>query len=133
PTNSDTSISGGGGREFRRPALAAAFTPHHSAEHENGCRKPRTNGPRRSRNINPRNLTMQFSRRSMLQSVSCGFGYLALQALVGKPALAATTSAPAASSGLAAKAPALAPRAKRVIFLCMSGGPAQLDTFDYKP
>ena len=26
-----------------------------------------------------------------------------------------------------------APRAKRVIFLCMSGGPAQLDTFDYKP
>lgn len=76
---------------------------------------------------------MQFSRRSMLQSVSCGFGYLALQALVGKPALAATTSAPAASSGLAAKAPALAPRAKRVIFLCMSGGPAQLDTFDYKP
>ena len=24
-------------------------------------------------------------------------------------------------------------RAKRVIFLCMSGGPAQLDTFDYKP
>jgi len=76
---------------------------------------------------------MQFSRRSMLQSVSCGFGYLALQALVGKPALAATTSAPAASSGLTAKAPALAPRAKRVIFLCMSGGPAQLDTFDYKP
>lgn len=76
---------------------------------------------------------MQFSRRSMLQSVSCGFGYLALQALVGKPAAAATTSAPAASSGLTARAPALAPRAKRVIFLCMSGGPAQLDTFDYKP
>ena len=24
-------------------------------------------------------------------------------------------------------------RAKRVIFLCMSGGPAHLDTFDYKP
>jgi hypothetical protein len=73
---------------------------------------------------------MQFSRRSMLQTVSCGFGYLALQALVGKPALAA---APTPASGLAAKAPAIAPRAKRVIFLCMSGGPAHLDTFDYKP
>jgi len=76
---------------------------------------------------------MQLSRRSMLQSVSCGFGYLALQALVGKPAVAAAPAAPTPASGLAAKAPAIAPRAKRVIFLCMSGGPAHLDTFDYKP
>ena len=34
---------------------------------------------------------------------------------------------------LAARTPPLAARAKRVVFLCMSGGPAQLDTFDYKP
>ncbi len=26
-----------------------------------------------------------------------------------------------------------APKAKRVIFLCMAGGPSQLETFDYKP
>ncbi len=37
-----------------------------------------------------------------------------------------------AIANLSARAPQL-PRAKRVIFLCMSGGPAQLDTFDYKP
>ncbi len=62
------------------------------------------------------------TRRQLLQSASCGFGYLALQALCQRQvaqAASASTSGPA--------------RAKRVIFLCMSGGPAQLDTFDYKP
>ncbi len=70
---------------------------------------------------------MQYSRRAMLQSTACGFGYLAMQALCGEQALAA------AGTGLAERQPKLAARAKRVIFLCMSGGPAQLDTFDYKP
>jgi hypothetical protein len=63
----------------------------------------------------------------MLQSTSSGFGYLALQALCGEQ------SAVAATGGLAEQRPPLAARAKRVIFLCMSGGPAQMDTFDYKP
>ncbi|MBC8356096.1 MAG: DUF1501 domain-containing protein [Planctomycetes bacterium] len=69
---------------------------------------------------------MQYSRRSMLQSTSCGFGYLALQALCGEQASAST-------DGLAERTPPLTARAKRVIFLCMSGGPAQMDTFDHKP
>jgi hypothetical protein len=60
-----------------------------------------------------------FDRRHFLQSASCGFGYLAFSGL-----------AQAASSERLPRFPA---RAKRVIFLCMSGGPAQLDTFDYKP
>ncbi|MGB7345801.1 MAG: DUF1501 domain-containing protein [Pirellulaceae bacterium] len=68
---------------------------------------------------------MQFSRRNMLQTASCGFGYLALEALCQSTAMAG--NAPMRS---AIKVPA---RAKRVIFLCMSGGPAQLDTFDFKP
>jgi hypothetical protein len=70
---------------------------------------------------------MNYSRRNMLQSASCGFGYLALQALCGEQASAATTAP------LAPRTPPLFARAKRVIFLCMSGGPAHLDTFDYKP
>jgi hypothetical protein len=70
---------------------------------------------------------MKFSRRNMLQSASCGFGYLALQGLLGEDVRAASTS------GLAPKLATHAARARRVIFLCMSGGPAQLDTFDYKP
>ena len=70
---------------------------------------------------------MNFSRRNILQSASCGFGYLALQGLLGDQAQAASTG------GLAPKIATHPARAKRVIFLCMSGGPAQLDTFDYKP
>ncbi len=70
---------------------------------------------------------MKVSRRGMLQASSCGFGFLALQALCGQK------SASASPAGLATRTPPLAARAKRVIFLCMSGGPAQMDTFDYKP
>ena len=70
---------------------------------------------------------MKYSRRAMLQSASCGFGYLALQGLCGELVANASTG------GLAEQTPPLAARAKRVIFLCMSGGPAQMDTFDYKP
>lgn len=68
---------------------------------------------------------MIYSRRHMLQATSCGFGFLALQALCGQAA--------AAPVGLVTRPPQFAARAKRVIFLYMSGGPAQLDTFDYKP
>lgn len=64
------------------------------------------------------------TRRTMLQTASCGFGYLALQSLCQQ-----TLASPAAE----VDTPTIKPRAKRVIFLCMSGGPAQLDTFDYKP
>ena len=70
---------------------------------------------------------MEYSRRSMLQSASCGFGYLALQALCSEQVAASTGGA------LAPQTTPLHARAKRVIFLCMSGGPAHLDTFDYKP
>ena len=58
----------------------------------------------------------------MLRTASCGFGYLALNALCAQQAPAGPM-----------RMPPLRARAKRVIFLCMSGGPAQLDTFDYKP
>ncbi|MCH2026075.1 MAG: DUF1501 domain-containing protein, partial [Verrucomicrobiales bacterium] len=63
----------------------------------------------------------EFSRRQMLSAGSCGFGALAFSGLSN--ALMATQNN---SNDLKA-------RAKRVIFLCMPGGPAHLDTFDYKP
>ncbi|QDU60234.1 hypothetical protein Pan216_10730 [Planctomycetes bacterium Pan216] len=72
---------------------------------------------------------MNYSRRAMLRSTSCGFGYLALQALRGQAALAEGSGKVAPGTGT----PQTRARAKRVIFLCMSGGPAHLDTFDYKP
>jgi hypothetical protein len=54
------------------------------------------------------------SRRDLLRRAACGFGGLSLAALANA-------------------APMIPPRAKRVIFLYMSGGPSQMDTFDYKP
>ncbi|MBI1373218.1 MAG: DUF1501 domain-containing protein [Phycisphaera sp.] len=48
----------------------------------------------------------------------------------GSPARAAQA---AESSAVSAQSPHMTPRAKRVIFLFMHGGPSHVDTFDYKP
>ena len=61
------------------------------------------------------------TRREMLQQSALGFGSLALTSLLQ------------AENPLAAKRPHFRPRAKRVIFLFMKGGPAHMDTFEYKP
>ncbi len=71
------------------------------------------------------------SRRDLLRSASCGFGYLALAGLCNSQRVAAATSA--ALHPLAPREPHFAAKAKRVIFLCMRGAPAHVDTFDYKP
>src|SRR5436190_20557624 len=69
------------------------------------------------------------TRRELLRTSSVGFGWLALGGLARGFGLAQDKSA----NALAAKAAHFAPRAKRVIFLFMHGGPSQVDTFDYKP
>jgi hypothetical protein len=61
----------------------------------------------------------------MLQQSACGFGALALQAMLAK--------AETAGNPLAAQPPLHEPKAKRVIFLFMSGGPSQHDLFVPKP
>jgi len=60
----------------------------------------------------------------MLQNSALGFGSLALSSLLAEEA---------AADRLAPRVPSIRPRAKRVIFLFMKGGPSQIDTFDYKP
>ena len=72
------------------------------------------------------------SRRNFLRAASCGFGSLALQAMLRETAIAKTGS-DNRDSPLAAKPPHFRPRAKRIIFLFMMGGPSQMDLFDYKP
>lgn len=69
------------------------------------------------------------TRRDFLKQTSNGFGYLALAALAQKDALSAAGTA---GGPLAPKNPHFAAKAKRVIFLCMQGGPSHVDTFDYK-
>jgi hypothetical protein len=75
-----------------------------------------------------------FSRRDLLRHSGAGFGLLALQGLLGRDSAQASVASESTSANpLAARAPHFAPRAKRVIFLFMHGGPSQVDTFDYKP
>ncbi len=62
-----------------------------------------------------------FSRRKVLQTAACGFGSLALADMLQ-----------AETNQLAARKPGLVPKAKRIIFLFMAGGPSQLDLFDPK-
>ena len=72
------------------------------------------------------------SRRNFLRTASCGFGSLALHSLLQQTA-AAKSVAPSGDSPLAVKPTHFRPRAKRIIFLFMKGGPSQMDLFDYKP
>ncbi len=71
-----------------------------------------------------------FSRRDLLRTSGAGFGSLALAGLLATQADAANASS---DRPLSPKAPHFRPRAQRVIFLFMHGGPSQVDTFDYKP
>ena len=80
------------------------------------------------------------SRREMLCRIGGGFGALAFNSVLAETALAAPASsvkaavpARTAAYTLDARAPHFLPRAKRVIFLFMNGGPSHVDTFDPKP
>ena len=73
------------------------------------------------------------SRRNFLRTASCGFGSLALHAMLQHRGAASPVSSAVGNGPLATKPPHFTPRAKRVIFLFMSGGPSQMDLFDYKP
>ncbi|MBW3539036.1 MAG: DUF1501 domain-containing protein [Planctomycetes bacterium] len=72
-------------------------------------------------------LSGGLSRRELLRRTGCGFGMLALAGLCADEAEAA------AVNPLAPKAPHHPPRASRVIFIFMQGGPSHVDTYDYKP
>jgi hypothetical protein len=65
------------------------------------------------------------TRRHFLSRLGHGVGGAALASLLARDALGAEPPAPAI--------PNFAPKAKRVIYLFMAGGPSQLDLFDHKP
>lgn len=81
-------------------------------------------------------LLNRLSRRQALQRSAAGFGSLALASLLGEQTSVGHSpsgDSPSGSDPLAPKFPHHLARAKRVIFLFMSGGPSQVDTFDPKP
>jgi hypothetical protein len=72
--------------------------------------------------------TWSFDRRQMLRHFASGFGMIGLAGLLADEARATVPADP-----LALRPPHYPARAKRLIFLFMSGGPSHVDTFDPKP
>src|SRR2546423_1448770 len=77
------------------------------------------------------------SRRDLLKRLGGGMGIVGLSTVLGDARLLAAGSADPrrdeSKNPLAPRSPHYAPRAKRVIFLFMNGGPSHVDTFDPKP
>src|SRR5688572_15233998 len=69
------------------------------------------------------------TRRNFLQSSSMGLGGLALSSLMS----GARGDEPSPDRPLAPRKPHFPAKAKRVIYLHMSGAPPHLDLLDYKP
>jgi len=74
---------------------------------------------------NPLTFNQTLSRRRMLSRMAGGFGLVGLAGILGPQSVLGASS-------LGTK-PHFRPRAKRVIFLFMNGGPSHVDTFDPKP
>lgn len=72
------------------------------------------------------------SRRRFLQTFGMGLGSIALADLLNPVSTLAQPSVGPAQPGVL-KQLHFPPRAKRIIYLFMAGGPSQLETFDYKP
>ena len=81
--------------------------------------------------MNPFQASLQHrTRRTFLKDSSVGLGSVALAALMAGESKADPALA---TSPLAPKKPPLPAKAKRVIYLHLSGAPPHLDLFDYKP
>jgi len=76
--------------------------------------------------------TSNQSRRQFLSKASLGFGSIALSSLINPfPSIGKSLVAPR-NGGIVGQGHFPA-KAKRVIYLFQSGGPSQIETFDYKP
>ena len=85
--------------------------------------------------MNPfREHQLQLTRRQLFGKATLGIGTAALASLLPGKSNAANLLGSMASmnSGLPGL-PHFAPKAKRIIYLFMSGGPSQMDLWDYKP
>jgi hypothetical protein len=73
------------------------------------------------------------SRRQVLHNFTNGFGTIALASLLAQGASATAVGGGISANPLMVKPPHFAPKAKRAIFLFMTGGPSHVDLFDPKP
>ena len=84
--------------------------------------------------MNCNQFSPNYSRRDFLKRTSLGLGAASLASLLNPGSVFASTEnvRSTGSNGILG-APHFRPKAKRVIYLFQSGGPSQLDLFDYKP
>jgi len=75
---------------------------------------------------------LQINRRHFFGRAATGIGTAALGSLLCPSLLSAGESSGKSDRGLT-RPPHFAPKAKRIIYLFQSGGPSQLDLYDYKP
>ena len=73
-------------------------------------------------------LHRKLDRRDFLQKTAMGFGALALNSV-----FAGQAKGESMEEQIMRALPSIAPKAKRVVYLFMAGGPSQFETFDYKP
>src|SRR6185436_18461387 len=71
------------------------------------------------------------TRRTFLRRSAGGLGAAALASLLNPEVLLAASGPTTVPGTLSATH--FAPKAKRVIYLCQSGAPSQIELFDYKP
>ena len=72
------------------------------------------------------------SRRNFLRKSSLGFGSIALSSMLS-PSLGIAKNFSSPNIFSTNSLPHFIPKAKRVIYLFQSGGPSQIETYDYKP
>jgi hypothetical protein len=83
--------------------------------------------------MNPNDVRhLFFTRRGFFGRTAAGIGTAALASLLDPQLFAAPSTKSAADPGVVPELH-FAPRARRVIYLFMSGGPSHIDLFDYKP
>ncbi len=83
--------------------------------------------------MTPHDILPPTNRRLFLRSSALGLGGFALAHLLHSDTAAADRGdKPLGSPGVLAE-PHFPPKAKRIIYLFMAGGPSQLDLFDHKP
>ena len=80
-----------------------------------------------------RERQLLLTRRQLFGRTAAGIGTAALASLLNPSLFAAPTVQAAGQGGALGGMLHFAPKAKRVIWLVMSGGPSHIDLFDYKP
>src|SRR2546427_438044 len=78
-----------------------------------------------------REYELLMTRRQLLGRATAGIGVAALASLLNPGLLRGATELP--GGGGLSNMPSFAPKAKRVIYMVMSGGPSHIDLLDPKP